>query len=410
MTQWRDKFNEFAPDLSSHILRKGTPYELPRFFGRTPDVVISSYGRTTGGWAKILAEYCNLVVFDEVQELRHMDTDRYKAAWELCQGIAYRLGLSATPIYNYGGEIFSIINLLRPGVLGDYFEFTTEWCSNGGQKAKLEDPKAFGTWARDNFVIVRHTRKEVGRELPAVTRIVQPIDSDSEQLATIKNAAADLARLILTSDTLEKGVKWEASRDLSVMLRKFTGIGKAPYAAEFVRMLLEQGEKVVLCGWHRQVYDIWLERLAEFNPILYTGTETPAEKAAAKKKFVDGDAQVLILSLRSGAGLDGLQEACNTIVFGELDWSDGVHEQCIGRIARDGQVDPVMAYFLVSNDGSDPTVVEMLGLKREQKEGIMNPTRDFLERLDDGGDHVKRLAEAYLKQIGQRMPVERITA
>ena len=43
--------------------------------------------------------------------------------------------------------------------------------------------------------------------------------------------------------------------------------------------------------------------------------------------FIDGDARVLMMSLRSGAGLDGLQEVSHTAVFGELDWSPGVHRQ-----------------------------------------------------------------------------------
>src|SRR5579884_3848269 len=43
------------------------------------------------------------------------------------------------------------------------------------------------------------------------------------------------------------------------------------------------------------------------------------------------------MSLRSGAGLDGLQEDCTVGVFGELDWSPEQHRQCIGRLDRDGQ-------------------------------------------------------------------------
>jgi hypothetical protein len=69
------------------------------------------------------------------------------------------------------------------------------------------------------------------------------------------------------------------------------------------------------------------------------------------------------MSLRSGAGLDGLQKRCSTMVFGELDWSPGVHHQCIGRLDREGQEQPVTAMFLVCDDGSDPPMMEVLGLK-----------------------------------------------
>lgn len=42
----------------------------------------------------------------------------------------------------------------------------------------------------------------------------------------------------------------------------------------------------------------------------------------------------VIMSLRSGAGVDGLQKHSRVAVFGERDWSPQVHEQCIGRIRR----------------------------------------------------------------------------
>jgi SNF2 family DNA or RNA helicase len=86
-------------------------------------------------------------------------------------------------------------------------------------------------------------------------------------------------------------------------------------------------------------------------------------------------------------------------VFGELDWSPGVHEQCIGRVARDGQKKSVVAYFLVADDGADPVIAEALGLKREQIEGIRSPDQDLIEKLDTSGDRTRRLAEFYLARI-----------
>ncbi len=73
-----------------------------------------------------------------------------------------------------------------------------------------------------------------------------------------------------------------------------------------------------------------------------------------------------MMSLRSGAGVDGLQEVCRVGVFGELDWSPMTHKQCLGRLFRDGQTQEVIGYFLHCEDGSDPTVMEVLGIKRGQ--------------------------------------------
>jgi len=98
------------------------------------------------------------------------------------------------------------------------------------------------------------------------------------------------------------------------------------------------------------------------------------------------------------AGLDGLQAVCSTVVFGELDWSPGVHEQCAGRLHRDGQKDSVVAYYLVSDSGSDPVIADTLGLKQEQIAGVMDPEGEVVGRLQDGSARLVKMAEAYLAQ------------
>jgi SNF2 family DNA or RNA helicase len=140
---------------------------------------------------------------------------------------------------------------------------------------------------------------------------------------------------------------------------------------------------------------------------MYTGSETPAEKAKAIDAFVNGPSRVLIMSLRSGAGVDGLQHTCSAAVIGELDWSPAVHDQFIGRLARDGQESPVVSYFLVSDEGSDPVISEVNGIKREQQDGIRNPlAADTFERLEIDPARVKRLAEHYLRKTTRKRATE----
>lgn len=397
--QWAEQIERFAPKIHAHVVTKGTPYELPKFFGRGPDVLVLNYHKLDG-WAQVLAEYCRSMILDEVQELRHSGTRKYEAAKLVRQHVQYCLALSATPIHNYGGEIFNVFQVISPGALGAYDEFCREWC--GGyvsQKARLKDPRAFGSYLREQFLMVRRTRQEVGRELPAMTRISHTVESDTKKLDEVEDAAAELAKIILSKNERHRGQKRNASEQLSHLLRQATGVGKAPYVADFVKMLCESGEQIVLCGWHREVYAIWESKLEKLNPALYTGSESTREKTESLEAFKRGDARVLLLSLRSGAGLDGLQHVCRTIVFGELDWSPAVHEQCMGRIHRDGQSDPVAAYYMMSEEGSDPIVADALGLKRQQVEGIRNPNGDLLERLESGEHRVRSLAEAYLARL-----------
>ncbi len=179
-------------------------------------------------------------------------------------------------------------------------------------------------------------------------------------------------------------------------------MAKAPYVAAFVRMLLERERKVVLVGHHHDVYEVWREQLAEFNPVMYTGAQSDTQKAASKKRFVeDDDCRVLILAVRSGAGLNGLQDVCSTMVFGEIDWSPAQHHQVIGRLARDGQTLPVAAVFMLSDGGSDPPMADLLDLKRRIADPINDPDAEIVQpSRDEAMRRVQALARDVLRQHG----------
>lgn len=405
--QWAAEIRRFAPQLRVHIVTKGTPYPLMKktrgqmelIEPPMPDVLVINYHKLSG-WADELAGKIRYLVFDEVQELRRRTSDKYAAAAKIARGAEYRLGLSATPIYNYGDEFHSIFGVLASEELGTKSEFDATWGSDTG---RVSDPLAFGSYLRDNALMLRRTRRDVARELPALSVVPHTIDSDTRILAQTDGRAFELARIVLDRNKQPKGAKFQASEELSGLVRQQTGIAKAAFVAEFVSLLCESGEKVLLFGWHHEVYGIWRAKLAHLKPVFFTGMESPTQKEAAKRAFVEGDAQVLVMSLRAGAGIDGLQKVCRTVVFGELDWSPGVHEQATGRIYRDGQADPVVAYYLLAEDGSDPIVADVLGVKRGQIEPVRNPGgATDLVQVDE--DRVRRLAEDYLRQRGMTMP------
>lgn len=389
-SQWRDEIAKFLPGARVHIVRHKGSYLPPADLA---DVFVISYSKLDAWWGD-LATRCRSIVFDEMQELRKMDTKKYRAAKALCEEAKFRLGLSATPIHNYGGEIWALFNLLAPDALGSQNEFNREWTRWGGI---VTDPDALGHYLRNAHLFVRRVRKDVGRELPPVTRYVQEVPYDESAYEKGVSTADELARRILSGTFVERG---QAAREFDRKLRQATGIAKASAVADLVRMLVESGEQVFVAGWHRAVYDVWAQKLADLNPRFFTGEETEKQKEESRKAFIDGDSKVLIMSLRSGAGINGLQNVCATVVFGELDWTPAVHEQFIGRLARDGQTRPVQAFFPVIEVGADPTMANVLGLKRAQATGIIDlgedvdGDRDFIET---DPQRVKQLAAAFLQ-------------
>lgn len=411
--QWEAEVHKFLPGIRTHVLKKGVPYSLvPRsdpmqgdlLDPEIPDVLICNYAKLAG-WAEHLGGVIKTLILDECQSLRHLSTRKRDAAKHIVNSGAMAVGLSATPIYNYGDEFWSVLDVIRPGALGTRTEFLAEWCEHEfGGKAKIKDTKAFSAYLREQGLMLRRTRKDVGRELPPVIKSVHYIEADTEALEAVSGSAAELARTILR----QGGTGFEKMRagsELDWRLRQATGISKARYVADFVRLLVESGEKVILYGWHHEVYNLWGEQLRDLNPVFYTGRESARQKREAKQAFIEGDAQVFIMSLRAGAGLEGLQKASHVVVFGEIDWSHGIHEQCIGRADREDdskameEQETVVAYFLLSTSGSDPVIADTLGLKRAQLTGVLDPDADLVEKLE-GGASIRRLAAEYLKQIG----------
>ena len=242
--QWRDYAGRFMPMVGTHIIRTGTPYKLPE-----AEIYIITYHKLAG-WADVLHKLIRCLVFDEVQELRHAGTGKYCAAARLREGAEFAIGLSATPIYNYGGEIFNILDIIMPGQIGTAAEFEREWCTHQyGGKVLLKDADAFGAYLRDQCLMVRRGRSEVGRELPALQTVVETIEYDESVLESIDAEATQLAHRILAAESSfhEKG---EAAREFDMKMRQATGIAKAPFVAAFVRLLVEAGERVVLTGWY----------------------------------------------------------------------------------------------------------------------------------------------------------------
>lgn len=379
--QWAEAIKKFCPALSTHIIKQGMPYSLPAH-----DVTICSYSLLHHWWN---ARSWQTVVYDEIQELRHRGTDKYNAATAISLLPCKRLGLSATPVVNNAGEIYNVMDALAPGVCGTVAEFEAEWGSCAANKYRVDDPEALGDWLRKQGVYVRRTRKQAGRELPPMHRFTHVVKHDPKILERLRAQANHLAAQVLSGGFHQKGM---AARQLDIMLRQTTGIAKAPFVADFVAELVKGGEKVLLGGWHHEVYGIWEREFKAhgITAVRYTGTESNAEKRKTVQRF-EKDAQVLIMSLRAGVGLDGLQHHASTVVFGEYDWSPKIMEQFAGRLHRDGQKKQCTAFCLAADSGSDPLISSLLAGKWEQSTAITDP--ELLKQTTPTEVPASRMAE-----------------
>lgn len=372
-----------------HIIKGLKPYLLP-----PADVYILHY-LLLRGWKETLPKLAfHTVIFDEVQELRRAGTEKYSAASLLAESCQRVIGLSGTPIYNYGGEIWNVVNILDFHFLGDWESFSREWCAGYGNSIVLK-PQLLGDHLRREGLMLRRTKQEVLPELPEKRRLVQQIDAD------------DALYQQLMAPIWEKLYRWRQDQQMtpsqralledqiSQEARQAAGLAKAPYVCQFVRALLNAGERVLLFAHHHAVMDLYKKELKAEHPVFITGRETAAQKEDAVERFMAKKNNLCCISLRAASGLNLQRASC--VVFGELDWSPAVHSQAEDRAHRIGQKDSLLCYYLVSPKGSDAEMQEALGLKVSQFLQLMGD-RPASEAETAAGANYARLHVEHLVQ------------
>ena len=411
MEQWADATDEFLrleqprqPTLfdrghtTVHHIRGLKPYPLP-----PASVYITHYGLLRG-WKEVLPEAgFGTVIFDEIQELRHTRTEKYSAASLVAGAANNAIGLSGTPIHNYGIEMQHVVNIIEYHALGDEDSFSREWCTGYGEKV-VKDPALLGDYLRREGLLLRRLKADVMPELPPKYRHVQTIAFDQDLYDSAISRAVDLAQQF--SDSKDRFERGRLKREAVDETRRVTGLAKAGHVAAFARTLLRAGQPVLLAAYHHDVWDAYGEILGDYRPAMITGRQTPAQKNREKRRFSSGETDLCCISLRTGAGIDGLQKRCYCTVFGELDWAPAIHAQIEDRLHRWGQLEPVHAYYLVAPEGTDQEMIETLGLKVQQFTGIMGDKpeteEDRLLAQTAAEQHMEKVMERLRTRAGAR--------
>ncbi len=400
LRNWEKEIDRFVqkPDgekLTVHVIKGLKPYTLPK-----ADIYLMHY-LLLRGWKEYLPEAgIPTVIFDEVQELRHSGTEKYSAASLLAERANRVVGLSGTPIYNQGAEIWNVVNILDFHCLGDYESFTREWCYGYGNRI-VAKPELLGERLRSDGLMLRRTKQEVLKELPPKRRLVMAVDSDEGVYRKLMQPVNEIMAKLRQEDiTASQRALW--TMEIEQGERQAAGIAKAPSVAQFVRALVEGGEKVLLFAHHHQVMDIYKKELHSFSPAFITGRETPAMKERSVERFMTGKTNLCCISLRAASGLNLQRASC--VVFGELDWSPAVHSQAEDRAHRMGQTDSILCYYLVSAGGSDQEMQDALGLKVSQFVGLMGDApqsqTDALIGAQEARQYIERLVQRLMAEAG----------
>jgi SNF2 family DNA or RNA helicase len=374
------------------IIRTGKSEELP-----VTDFYIINYELLFKRMKDLSKLNIKTIVCDEVHNLRSKTTQKYKAVKKLAalQSTSYRIGLSGTPIYNRGSEIWPIVDILKPGLLGSFKEFCEYFCyvNEKGKAIVLENKRASLRNELQKHVMLRRKKSDVLKELKDKVRYKEVIDSDTdyyfEELekiwAKLEEEQKDAETAFDKSASYQRAIQSE---------RQIAGIAKLPHVINFVKNIMEIEESVVVFCHHKVIHKLLHESLSEFSPVSIIGGQSDKMRQDQIDKFQKGESKLMIAGLRAGNVGINLTRA-KYVIFAELDWSPAIHRQAEDRLHRIGQKNTVFAYYLIGNGTLDDHVANILVDKSYEIDTIMDETADNYENKDK--------AELILAQIHDKI-------
>ena len=364
---------------SVEMIRTGKREQLP-----TSDIYLINYELLYKRRTDLKKTNIRTIVCDEVHNLRSKTTQKYKAVKELAalDSVKYRIGLSGTPIYNHGSEIWPIVNIIKPGLLGSFKEFCEYFCyvNTKGKAIVLENKRSSLHNELQKHVMLRRRKSDVLKELKDKVRYKEVVASDSDYYLE------ELDKIWTRLTTEQKNAKGEFERSASYQRaikseRQIAGIAKVPHVINFVKNIMEIEESVVVFCHHKVIHSMLHDSLHEFSPVSIIGGQTDSVRADQISKFQRGESKLMIAGIRAGnVGIN--LTAAKYVIFAELDWSPAVHRQAEDRLHRIGQKNTVFAYYLIGSGTLDDHVANVLVDKSYEIDEIMDATSEKFENKD----------------------------
>lgn len=346
---------------------------------RWADVVITNYDLLL---SPAIAEQIknmkfSVGIFDEAHYLKTPTSQRTKAIL-LRGGVAsrcvFKWFLTGTPVLNRPVELYPLLKAAAPELIRPHTTFNSfakRWCGGhwrqngfGGEfwaKGATNIEELNERLTKSGFML-RRLKSEVLDELPEKTYQILPISTSGLGKSRFLTWSKSDARRVNLSK-LEPGELARFRHDLA--------IAKLPTVISHVKDMLEEKEKIVLFGFHRDVLERLEHEFKAFNPVLVYGGVSAQDRDTRVNTFQSDPACKLFIGQITAAGTGITLTAADTAIFAEISWTPGEIFQACDRIHRIGQKNAVLIQFLVFEDTLEEFILKTVIDKKHTIEQIV---------------------------------------
>ncbi|MFD1859918.1 DEAD/DEAH box helicase [Aeromicrobium camelliae] len=272
------------------------------------------------------------IVVDEAHYIKNPAALRSQRVSDLIDRSDRAILLTGTPLENRIDEFRNLVSYLRPDLLLDANELA---------------PRRFRRQVAPAYL--RRNQEDVLTELPELVEVDEWLPMSSKDEQAYREAVGAGNFMAMRQAAMANGIDSEKMRRL----------------IEIVEEAEDNGRRVIVFSHFRKV----LDEIAQVLPGEVFGPLTGSVPAAARQTMVDrfssaGHGAVLVSQIvAGGVGLN--VQAASVVVICEPQLKPTIEWQAIARARRMGQLQTVQVHRLLSEEGVDQRITDLLARKKE---------------------------------------------
>ena len=379
---WRNEIRRFAPTLRIMEHKGALRTESTLFFDAV-DVILTTYGTLRNDLDLFTSYQFHYVILDESQVIKNPSAQISRAVCQL--NADHRLVLTGTPIENSIADLWSQMEFLNPGMLGQLNSFQRRFKSIEADAERMR--KIIAPY------VLRRSKLEVEPDLPQLTVKEVICEMSDDQRLSYEREKSAVRNEIL--EKLETGGSPETSLIVLKALIRLRQIANHPrlvdpdYAGESGKFeeiirtamtLHDEGQKVLIFSAFVKHLQLLANRFDQegLNYTMLTGSTIKREQVINTFKK-ENEVSFFLISLKAGGTGLNLTEAGYVMMLDPW-WNPAAEFQAINRAHRIGQDKKVIAYKFICTQTIEEKIISLQKRKQELADAFVpsgNPLKDM---------------------------------
>ncbi|WZX99410.1 DEAD/DEAH box helicase [Bacillus sp. FSL W7-1360] len=383
---WAEECQRFAPELRVFIHHGNERMALDDEQPLRVDVVLTSYMLAWRDQSLFTSVCWNGLILDEAQHMKNKDTKQRRAIRRI--EATHRLALTGTPIENRLQELWSLMDLLNPSLLGSYASFQKKYIRPIERDGSTVQQETLKTFIRPFLLRRTKADQEVDIHLPEKREVTEYVTLSQEQAALYQAVVDDIrTRIKVVSRGERRAVVLRAMTRLKQICNHPAQFYKRSQTEahesrkwdavlEKVAAIAAKKEKVLIFTQYKEMGKLLCKALQQqLNqpvPFLHGGLSRKRRQEEVRQFQEEEDICAFVLSLKAGGTGLNLTAATNVIHYDRW-WNPAVENQATDRVHRIGQTKNVSVYKFVTTGTLEERIDQLILRKQTLVEGMLAP-------------------------------------